>query len=705
MARLHQDPTRHETVRQSIGALGGQPLVTPPGQKHPMRRFGLASALGRVDRRFDAIATTISNPNWITFDGYAIWFYAICATIFLVFCLAGLQGSSISIYSSLYHYGEYGAKPLLGVPRSVRVDEWNFHTPAILNQYLRTNRFSPDDTLAGPGKAGLIANIPVRHFTTVFRPEFWGFFVLPFDYAYSVYWEAKWFILLTGLFTLLLLLTQSTPASVIGALWFLFSSSTQWQLSWPSLLPDMAGLCCWIICFVCYLLVTTNLTAAAIAALCTVGCAVDFAMCAYIPHQIPFVWFAVFVVFFWASLKLPLIMGRPFRRKRMAVLLLTCLALMAIMGLLYRDIAPTVAKIGGTSYPGQRSMGGGSNNLIALGSDFLDLWKTETHFPLVLGNICEGAGFLWLAPVVLFSLTRVRRLDQRQKGAFFSLGLLFVLMWSWQVLPVPAKFARFTFFDRVGCGRAIPALGLANVAVVTLALSWSRSESRRSVRQHLIESSGIFAITLIVLGLVNFGLGNFFSLIRLYIAAVLLTAAIKCMLEGWMMAFGCAVVLPSMLAVSLANPVQRGFDTVFGSEIFQTVQSRPELQRGKWLVFSQDPTAVGFFGSLGCDVYNGLKYAPDLKGLALFDPTGKDHAIFNQSGYLLADVPNSGLSEGFEGHGVGIVLWKVSPLDRRLRRLGIRYAAFLSQPPSAVLHRLKPLASNPVGRFWLYELP
>lgn len=686
-------PTRR--TRQAVAA---------PRPPHQVNRSAGPPKLSRLNAQFDALAKTISDPHCIVFDRYAIWFYAISIVVFLVMCGAALQGSSIGIFSSLYHYGAPEAKPLLGTPRSVRVDEWNFHTPAILNQYLRPDRFSPRDTAVGPGNAGLIANLPVWHFTTLFRPEFWGFFILPFNYAYSVYWEAKWFILLTGLFSFLLLLTHSTPASITGALWFLFSGSTQWQLSWPSLLPDMVGLCCWIICLVCYLLVTTHLKRSVVAALCLVACAMDFAMCAYIPHQIPLVWFAVFVVAFWASSRLPVILEPGFRRKRAAVLLLACCSIAAVMAFLYRDIADTVTALANTSYPGRRFMGGGGYNLIVLGSHFLDLWKTQAHFPPSLGNICEGAGFLWLAPAVLFCLPRVRPLHRGQTLTLVSLGLLFVSIWSWEVLPVPASIARLTLFARVGAGRALPGLGLVNVVIVTLVLSWPRLPVTRRLLNHLIESAGIFSLVLAFLGLVNLGLGSFFSLITILAAAALATAAAKCLLEGWVLGFGLVVVLPGVLVYSLVNPLQRGFKTIFDSEVFQVIQSHPGLRQGKWLVFSPDPTAAGFFSSLGCSVYNGMKYVPDLKGLDLFDPTGNNHARFNQAGYLLADLPTNG-SDEFEPRGVGMVLWRVNPLDRRLRKISIRYVAFLSQPPPEFLYHLRPVAPNPVGRFWLYELP
>lgn len=662
--------------------------------------------LSRINHSFDLVAKRISNPDWIVFDRYAIWFYTICVTIFLVMCLAGMSGSSIAIFSTKYPYGAHASEPLHGEPRQIRSDEWSFHTPLILNQYLRPDRFSPKDSAVGPGEAGLIANAPVWHFTTLFRPEFWGFFVLPFDYAYSIYWEFKWFFPVTGIFTLLLLLTGSTSASIVGALWFLFSPSMQWQLSWASLLPDMVGLCAWIVCLFCYLFVSRgDWKSNSLAVLGFVACSINFALCAYLPHQIPLIWFAVFAVVSFVAGRISTILDPRFRWKRISALLLAFCFVATVIVFLYRDLAPTITAVANTSYPGHRSIGGGGYNLAVFGSHFFDLWKNEESYPPISGNICEATGFLWLAPITLFCLSRVKAIGLEQKLIYVSLGLFFILLLFFEILPVPASIARLVLLDRVAlANRALPALALANVVLVAQALAWPRILVKRRFIAYVVESTAIFGVTLVMLGLVNLIYANFFSLLALTTSAILLTITVQFLLEGRTLWFGIVVVTPLLLTQSLANPFQHGFDTVFDSELFHLVESRPALRQGKWLVFSAALAPAGFFSAVGCNVFTGLKYVPDLKDLDLIDPSGKNHATFNQSGYLLAGLSTNGRSDEIEPHGA-ILLWKVNPLDPKLREMGIRYVAFESQPPLDIVRRLKPIAPNPVSAFWIYELP
>ena len=130
---------------------------------------------------------------------------------------AGLHGSSIRIYGWMYGYSPVRHLPLLGKPKGIRVDEWNYHTPTILNQLLRPDRFAADSSLFGPDKAALFANVPTRHWSEWFRPQFWFFHCLPLATAYAFYWQTKGLLLLTGIFSLLLLtnpLQRSRPCWV-----------------------------------------------------------------------------------------------------------------------------------------------------------------------------------------------------------------------------------------------------------------------------------------------------------------------------------------------------------------------------------------------------------------------------------------------------------------------------------------------------------
>jgi hypothetical protein len=260
-----------------------------------VRSFG--PWLTRMNARSDLLAARYSSAV-LPLDSLAIWFALLCVLLFLAASLLKLNGSSISFYSVAYHHGPH-VKTWLGAPRALRSDEWGYHTPDVLSQALRLRPFSVADSDLGPHAAALIGNVPVRDISALFRPQFWGFFVLPVEYGYAFFWQCKALFLVGGVFTWLLFLTGSSRWAIAGALWFFFSPFTQWSYSWPSALPEMIGLACFATVFLCYLLVGQNTRALATAAIGFTICTVDFALCAYVPHMIPVAWLSIAVVASW----------------------------------------------------------------------------------------------------------------------------------------------------------------------------------------------------------------------------------------------------------------------------------------------------------------------------------------------------------------------------------------------------------------------
>jgi hypothetical protein len=101
----------------------------------------------------------------------------------------------------------------------------------------------------------------------------------------------------------------------------------------------------------------------------------------------------------------------------------------------------------------------------------------------------------------------------------------------------------------------------------------------------------------------------------------------------------------------------------------------------------------------------GVRYVPDLPALRVFDPSGEAETTLNRSGHLLAEPIFDDRPTSFDLSIATNVHWKVSPLDPRLKQIGVRYVAFLSPPPPAAAVLLKPLSPTPLSGFWLYRLP
>jgi hypothetical protein len=662
----------------------------------------------RVGLTLDRLSRPINDPDFMPIDRLAAGWYAAILILFVLAVAAGLHGSSMSLHAPATARDPAGVRPIVGTPKPIRSDEWAYHTPAILQQVYRSTPMDGEVSALGPDYTSLISNIPVRHFTTVFRPQFWGFFVLPPAYAFAFYWQFKALLLTIGVFSLLLLLTRSSPIAAFGTLWYTLSPFVQWTYSWPSLLPEMIGLFCLVMCAVFYMSVGKRpalLLAAAVA--CVFG-AVNFALCAYIPHQIPLVWLGVFLCIWWMSARWKAIFTRDGALLRSAYLGGAWLVVGLVMFGFYRDAEPALTTMANTVYPGLRSFTSGAYHVTALFSHFFSPWADDGRYPLphIFGNICECAGFFWLAPVSFF-LLRGTTEDAERKRAFWILAAFGALLFIWMTLPLPDAIGRATFMNKSGAVRCLHVLGLVNVALVGIALSLRGSQvvEKRPTRQSLVLAIAVLASVYPIFRLINVSLANFLTNGELFVAACYTTVLSVTLVENRFALLAAFLIVPHAALFGHVNPIDRGLRVFESAPLFRVIQGSPDLLRHRWIVYTESVAATGFFSAVGCEIVNGLKYVPDLKTLGVFDPTGAQHNLINRSMWLLAEPEYGDRPAGFEPLPPNLVKWRVSPLDPALRRVGVRYAAFTTRPPPHVAASLRPILTVSVSGFWLYELP
>ena len=270
----------------------------------------------------------------------------------------------------------------------------------------------------------------------------------------------------------------------------------------------------------------------------------------------------------------------------------------------------------------------------------------------------------------------------------------FLLIAGWLLLPVPASLGRYLLLDRVMDTRALPALGFLNIAIVTLVLSASRPGPRIGFVWKLAACT---PVAWLGLGAAN----HYFSSTEVGIAAAWLALLAALLLDGRKLAFAAAVIVPNVVLFGMFNPLQRGIGAVTNSALFQKVHSEPRLLQGKWLVFTQRLPA-SLFSAVGCDLYNGVRYLPDIDHFALLQRRGVDVKALNNLGYFEARALPAGESPRASVDDLGVVHFDLDPLDPLVKELGITNLAFEKRPEAAVEGRLNVLGS--AGGFWLYAL-
>jgi hypothetical protein len=445
----------------------------------------------------------------------------------------------------------------------------------------------------------------------------------------------------------------------------------------------------------------------AAAAVCA-GSAVNFALCAYVPHQIPLVWLGFSLIVWWVWAQWPSIWSRERAALRLSAFCGAWLVVAIVMVAFYQDADGAIAGIANTIYPGRRTIAGGTYSFAMLFSHFFGFWTDEKVFPLPqsFSNISECSGFFWLAPVTIVCRWLVPGGDRTRRSAYWAILLFGALLLAWCTLPLPEAIGQVLLMDRSGSHRSLHVLGLVNVALVAICVSLGEGQSsRRGLRSSLLLGAGVVACVYPVFVMVNMGLANFLTGGQVAAAAAYLACVIVLLVEDRRRALAALLIVPQVAVFGLVNPVDRGLRVFESSPIFRFVHSRPELLRGSWIVFSPSVVHPTFFSAVGCRVVTGLHYLPDVESLSVFDPDGSEQSIVNRSGWLLAEPRYDGRPAIFEQRQPTIQVLNVNPLDPGLKQIGVKYAAFVVRPPQEIRARLVELNPDPVSGFYLYALP
>lgn len=643
----------------------------------------------------------LTRPAWRVLAALAILFVASVA--------ACLNGSSSSFWSSGslkdLRTRDVPNGLLLSLPKQIRGDEWSVWTPAMLNQARQHPSFPVENATLGPGATPLLLSLPARHYTMIFHPHLWGFFALPFDFAFSWYWNVKVFGLFAGMFLLCWALTDGRLGyALFGAMAVQFSPFVQWWFSTPAMMPEM--LSWWALGLVAAMrLFLPGNPLPAVGAL--TFCAAAFFLCCYPAFEIPLVYLGLCVLagYLWQ---------RGLFSWRGAVWVGAAVTLAALaLAPWFHECLPALRAEAGTIYPGQRRMDGGDVPLIKYLSGFLNLAINERNCPPGLWNACEAANFfpLWLLALALgaVSFGRFARGGDgrwqpwlRQRALKITLAAYLAAVTLYMFVRLPPWLAGMTLIDRSHGSRCMLTLGVAGTLFLLLSLA-ARTPASARTKWAAVLAWGIFVVGILVGAARMFpGFLSFWTGAALAAAAIFLAAAY---LPGprWLLPVGWAVIF--VPGTALINPVCVSLPELLDSPMMNRlgamVRSDPAAQ---WAVYD---SVIGaeLVKAAGARVVNGLRLIPDPELIRKLDPTGRDRDVYARYGHLC--FVSAPYEQGVTASVDHLVFIKIGIHPRRLRELfpGVKYIVSIHPEPDFAGAGFQLIDHAEANNLWLYALP
>jgi hypothetical protein len=632
-----------------------------------------------------------------------------CLGAAILFCVAvafELNGSSVGIWRELLTEPGPARGLIFSTPKRIRVDEWGVWTPSALSQARQKPAFSTENSNLGAGRSALLMNVPVAYYTTLFRPQFFGFFVFDFERGFSFYWCAKFLgLLVAASWALRQIGVSSRLLVVFGGVWVLLSSYVQWWFSSPAMLPDM--LASWFVCLGCAVRFfdDQHLGKTVIRLLCFILFGINFVLCLYPPYQIPLaLLFIAVVVGVWRESRARIEVVSIIRAS-----VLFAVALIAIVLILlpfWFDVRSTLAVVANTVYPGMRRSSGGGLSFFKLFSGVLGFFEYEQSHPAVYDNISEASNFYPLCPAAAFIVLTARLRAKMPISPLLAMLAIFLIGLSlYCVVPLPEWLLRITLLNFATEPRALLALGIANVLFCCLFLDRYRTAilSGRSVA-----AGGILLWLgiLVMLWCARTQDAVYFSDPWHWIQPLAIAALILSLFFWERLRYRLLPVVLGLLLIfsnGAINPVMRGLSPLLDSAAFNAINRiRSAHPEDKWIVYH-----TRYFAQLvkatGATVFNGTKIVPDLQLMRQLDPSGANEFVYNRYANIGCEV--SRLSHEASASLVypDYYIWFLPPDLPALSESGYRYVLIPKEWPEAAAYRFVLVEKVSPGDLWIYR--
>ena len=647
-----------------------------------------------------------TDPSLVRFDRKTWSFLCVLFFGLLIATSFRLHGSSIAIWKTRLPSLGSEANTLWGLPKNIRIDEWGLITPAMLSQAKQHPSFPQVNPSWGTAESPLVMNIPIRHPGILFRPQYWGFFLLDLERAFAFYWNMKMFLLNAGVFLLLMLLTGNDFwVSLLGTGWVFFSGYVQWWYSTPAMLPEMIGCFALVVVAAQTLALSPRKGVIAAAALLLAGSAINFALCFYPPFQVSLAYLAAALLIGTVGPRLTLDRLRVAARFRAASAGLAALLIGLVLASYAWDARETIGLLRGTVYPGARTSLGGDVSLARIFGGFYGFFISESRFPRAWDNVCEASSFVLLFPLPLtYMVWRMvkRRWAQALEWSLLSyIGIVLI----WMAVGWPRPLVAISGFGLVQGVRGALGLGLASIFWCCVFLSRKPEDEDSLTTRRKLVWAGSFVLLSALFGLYfNRSLNRFLSDSQVLLVSVMVGAATFSLLARHRIAFAACVLVPNCLSFGLINPVAVGLGAITGTELHHRVERIvAEDPEARWIVYG-DYLIADLIKAAGARVFNGTLFVPPIQELQVLDPQLLGKQVYNRYAHVSLVALESSkiafrLSQAADQYAIGI-----DPKSAAWWRLGIRYVVLRSQSTDPGFQAAASLvAAIPQDRIWIYK--
>lgn len=550
-------------------------------------------------------------------------------TVIILAVIFQIHGSSIGQLNIF----DIDHKPLLGVSRIIRSDEFIVNTPFAFSQYFNDFSYFSEIVRGTLTDMFIIYGQPVLDIGMIFRPFLIGYLFLNQGQGLSFFWIGRLVFLLLILFEFGMLLTNKNKTlSLAYAILITFSPLVQWWFAINGLVELL------IMGQLGVLLINWYMTVSDYRKRLLIGfglmiCVGTYLLVFYPAWQIPFAYVFILLAF-WIFLKNKT--NFTYSKKDMLIVLMYLSILTIIMIHILTNSIDTIKIILNTVYPASEiTNGGGILNSFAY---YIPTIFFPIHDTNLLLNTCEYSAFMDLFPIPLILSSIVLFYQKTKDKLLIGLLILYILFLIFYFVHLPDFIIQLTLRSKMKNNRLFPIITF--IGTLILIRSISNLEEIKN-KKLIIIFSLILSILMVYLSTIEF---NDFYLSWMPIFAIVLyfilfTTSFLASSKRNQKIFLISVIALSFLTGGLVNPIDYGTDVIYQSpfinEVEEIVESDPEAL---WIT---QTLPMDYIIPVGAKTVNSVNTYPDLEKWEKLDVNNQYSDIYNRYAHIVFDIQNT----------------------------------------------------------------
>lgn len=565
--------------------------------------------------------------------------YLIGIAIFAFLVIGGYHGSSISNWNDVINPNTEveNGRPILGIPRGIRSDEWLVTTTHNLSQANEKVNFSNVNSLmtGKETKVNFYPRLIVKDMGMIIHPEHWGYLFLPLENAFSFQWYFGIFASFFVILELFMLITKKNKLySTLGAFLLVISPPTFWWNMYTYTL--YGGLALLVINkFINTKKIIIKLILSAILGII----AACYLSIMYPAWMIPFAYFFI-AIFIWLLIE----NKDKIKWKDLLYLFVTALVCIVLFLPLYLNNHDVFEIVSNTVYPGSRaSYGGGSFSL-------LFTYISNIFFPYVeTANSSEFSQYLSLfpIPIIMGVYYLIKNIREKKTVDWFLLltCTLTICLFIWCAIPLPKFLSKITLLTMSTSYRTQMIVGYACIFIFVYVLSRYQIVKRKK----LGKSDSILLMLLSVLitvtalwfsnSAINIEGTTFINSILNIISLILFVPLIYLLLTNYkktnILLFIILMVI-NLIGSVLISPFSKGLNVLyekpFAKEIQNIVKNQPDA---KFLTVDSSVTLANYILVNGGYSIMSTNFIPNLDLWHKLDQKGVYNEVYNRYSHIV----------------------------------------------------------------------